>query len=140
MNSTRYKKDSTRFRKEADLCELAAKIAEFLESSTPVGSYDFALPDLLYFSGEKALLKLRENPDWQALEAEFIAHRGIIGEDWDDWEDSKPVKVLRPVSRWKSRAIGLTVIFIVPAIVGAGLGWLYPYKLLPKVNCSVVRN
>ena len=49
-------------------------------------------------------------------------------------------KVLRPVSRWKSRAVGLVLIIIAPAIIGAALGWLYPYQLLPKVNCTVVKN
>ncbi len=142
MNSTRFKKDSYRFKKEASLCELAARIAEFLETSTPVGSYDFALPDLLYFSDEKALLKLRENPDWQALEAEFIAHRGIIAEDWDLEGDSaeieKPVKVLRPVSRWESRIVGLLLIVIIPAIIGGTLGWFKPLQLETQPNCKTV--
>jgi hypothetical protein len=144
MNSTRFKKDSVQFKKESALCDLAARTAEFLESSAPADSYDFALSDLLYFSSEEVLEQLRENTTWQALEAEFMAIGGIVAEDWEDDETpvstEQSVKVLRPVSRWKSRAIALMLIFIVPAIVGGTLGWLYPYKLLPKVNCSVVMN
>jgi hypothetical protein len=131
---------SVRFKKESEQCEVAAKTAAFLESYVPSDYYDFALPDLLYFQNEKALLELRENSVWQALEGEFTGAGGLISEDWDDWEDSKPVKVLRPVRRWKSRAVGLVVVIITPAIVGAVLGWLYPYKLLPKINCSVVEK
>jgi hypothetical protein len=144
MNSVRFKKDSLKFKKEASLCELSARIAEFLESFVPANFYDFALPDLLWFSDEKALLELRENAVWQVLESEFTAAGGIVGEDWEDEageaENSKPVKVLRRVPRWKSRAIGLTLIFIVPAIIGGTLGWFFPYQSLPQCNGKTAIN
>lgn len=77
------KPDSIKFKNQASKCEIAAKVAEFLEASTPANHYDFVLPDLLYFRDEQTLLGLRENPNWQALEAEFKAVRGLISEDWD---------------------------------------------------------
>jgi hypothetical protein len=140
MNSNRFKKDSVQFKKESELCELSAKIAEFLEDSVPADSYDFALSDLLYFSDERTLSCLRGNATWQVLEADFMAVGGIVAEDWDDEdeaENSKPMKNLRPVSPWKSRVLGLVLIIVVPAIVGGTLGWFFPNQSLPEVNCAV---
>jgi len=119
--------DSIRFKKESARCETAAKIASFLESYVPAHLYDFVLPDLLYFRCEKALLELRETTVWQAFESEFIAFGGLICEDWEsESEIGKPVKVLRPIPRQKSRAIGLVLVIIVPAIIGGTLGWFFP--------------
>ena len=52
--------DSARFKKQKYQCELAAKLAEYLEFNAPEDSYDFPLPDLLYFEDELILSELRD--------------------------------------------------------------------------------
>jgi hypothetical protein len=133
------KPDSVRFKREAQQCELASKIATFLESYVPRSYYDFSLPDLLYFSSEEALLELRQNTVWQALEREFVAAGGLVSEDWDDAVDESitphPVKVPTDKRSPKNRAIGLIIVtFAVSAFIGGLIGWNYPYFRFPVLS------
>jgi hypothetical protein len=128
------KPDSVRFKRESEQCELASKIATFLESYVPPTYYDFALPDLLYFSSEEALVELRGNTIWQALEREFKASGGLISEDWDDAADENipphPVNAIP-----KNRATRLIVVtFAVSAFIGGLIGWNYPYLRFPVLS------
>ena len=79
--------DSISFRKQKQMCELAEKVADYLERNAPEDSYDFALPDLIYFEDELILSELRDEAKWKALESQFIAHKGMIVEP-----DSEPVE------------------------------------------------
>jgi hypothetical protein len=129
--------DSTRFKRDAKQCELAAKIATFLESYVPPSSYDFVLPDLLYFTNEQALLELRGNTIWQALEQEFKAGKGLISEDWDEVVEVSPSPTDKQIP--KNRAVGLILItFISSAVVGGLVGWNYPYFRFPILSQQVV--
>jgi hypothetical protein len=136
--------DSIRFKKEAKKCETASKVATFLESYVPPSYYDFALPDLLYFSNKEALLELRGNIVWQDLEREFKAVRGLISEDWDDAEEVIPPRIVKPHMREstpkvpKNRAVGLILAtFISSAVVGGWIGWNYPYFRFPILSQQV---
>ncbi len=128
------KPDSVRFRRESEQCELASKIATFLESYVPPSYYDFSLPDLLYFSSEEALVELRQNTVWQALEREFKTSGGLISEDWDDAaDDSIPPHSVNTIS--KNRVTRLIVVtFAVSAFIGGLLGWNYPYFRFPVLT------
>jgi hypothetical protein len=133
------KPDSVRFRRESEQCELASKIATFLESYVPPSYYDFSLPDLLYFSSEEALVELRQNTVWQALEREFKASGGLISEDWDDAADESipPHPVNAPTDKRipKNRATRLILVtFAVSAFVGGLIGWNDPYFRFPVLT------
>lgn len=129
--------DSTRFQKEAKKCETAAKIATFLESHIPPSYYNFVLPDLLYFTNEQALLELRGNTIWQALEQEFKAAKGLISEDWDEAVEVIPARTDKQTP--KNRAVGLILAtFISSAVVGGLVGWNYPYFRFPVKSQQVV--
>ena len=101
--------DSARFRKEKQMCELAEKVAEYLEYNAPEDSYDFAMPDLIYFEDELILSELRDEAKWKALESQFIAHKGLIVEpDSESLEPEereemaeKPLVRLRIVNPWR---------------------------------------
>jgi hypothetical protein len=135
------KPDSIRYAKEAQQCELAVKVATFLESYVPPSYYDFALPDLLHFTNEEALLELRQNTVWRSLEREFIAAGGLVCEWWDELEPDEPAlshtqkptpcKPTPKAPRW----IDLTLATIaVSALLGASLGWFYPWFSFPFLS------
>ncbi len=120
------KPDSIRYTREAKQCGLAAKIATFLESYVPPSYYDFVLPDLLHFTNEEALLELRENSVWQALEREFNASGGLVSEFWDKAEEITPPRTDKPTQR--NRGLGLVIATIISsAVIGGSLGWFFPY-------------
>ena len=130
------KADSLRLKKEAKQCEVAARLADFLEHYDPHHSYDFVLPDLLEFSCEETLLSLRKNPEWQALESEFKGVGGWITEDWDEIETDEIITphLEKPTPREptpqdpKSRRLGLIILTVATsAVIGGLLGWYYPY-------------
>ena len=121
------KPDSIRYTREAKQCGLAAKIATFLESYVPPSYYDFVLPDLLHFTNEEALLELRENSVWQALEREFKANGGLVSEFWDEAEEITPPRTNKqtPVNT----AAGLVIATIISsALIGGLFGWFFPYS------------
>jgi len=121
------KPDSIRYTREAKQCELAAKIATFLESYVPPSYYDFVLPDLLHFTNEEALLDLRKNSVWQALEREFNASGGLVSEFWDEAEEITPPRMSKrtPVNT----AAGLVIATIISsALIGGLFGWFFPYS------------
>jgi len=133
--------DSLRLKKESLQCEVAAKLAAFLEDSVSQSSYDFVLPDLLSFKCEETLLMLREISAWQTLENDFIAFGGWIKEDWDDEVDEpaiSPTQEARPsqptpkAPRWKIDLILATI--AVSALLGASLGWFYPWFNFPVLS------
>jgi hypothetical protein len=120
------KPDSIRYRREAKQCELAVKIATFLESYVPPSYYDFALPDLLHFTNEEALLELRKNSVWQALEREFNASGGLVSEFFDEVEETPSPRRDKPTQT--NRGLGLIIAtLITSAVIGGSLGWFFPY-------------
>jgi hypothetical protein len=121
------KPDSIRYAKEAQQCQLAVKVATFLESYVPPSYYDFALPDLLHFTNEEALADLRKNSVWQALEREFNASGGLVSEFWDEAEEITPPRMSKrtPVNT----AAGLVIATIISsALIGGLFGWFFPYS------------
>ena len=131
------KPDSIRYAREAKQCQLAVKIATFLESYVPPSYYDFTLPDLLHFTNEEALYELRKNSVWQALEREFNASGGLVSEFWDEdeAEEIPPPRTDKPTpktSRWKLDLILATI--AVSALVGASCGWFYPWFNFPVLS------
>jgi hypothetical protein len=127
--------DSVRFKKESEQCELAVKVATFLESYVPPSYYDFALPDLLYFSSEEALLELRQNTVWQSLEREFTSAGGLVSEDWDEADESIPLPPRTDEPTPKSRLTRLIVVTVtVSALIGGWFGWHYPYFSFPVLS------
>ncbi len=132
--------DSIRLKKEALQCETAAKLADFLENYAPYRSYDFVLPDLLCFECQETLLKLRELAVWQALETDFKAVGGWIKEDWDDEADeptiapiekASPSQPIQKAPRWIDLIIATIA---VSALLGASLGWFYPWFSFPVLS------
>jgi hypothetical protein len=120
------KPDSIRYAKEAQQCQLAVKVATFLESYVPPSYYDFTLPDLLHFTNEEALLELRKNSVWQALEREFNASGGLVSEFWDEAEEITPPRTDKPTPT--NRGLGLIIAtLITSAVIGGSLGWFFPY-------------
>jgi hypothetical protein len=120
------KPDSIRYAKEAQQCQLAVKVATFLESYVPPSYYDFALPDLLHFTNEEALLELRKNSVWQALEREFNASGGLVSEFFDEVEETPSPRRDKPTQT--NRGLGLIIAtLITSAILGASIGWFFPY-------------
>ncbi len=130
------KPDSIRYRREAKQCELAVKIAIFLESYVPPSYYDFTLPDLLHFTNEEALLELRQNTIWQALEREFTASGGLVSEFFDEVEEITPPHLEKPIPKApKSRRLGLIVLTLATsAFIGGLLGWHYPHFRFPVLS------
>ena len=129
------KPDSIRYAKEAQQCQLAVKVATFLESYVPPSYYDFTLPDLLHFTNEEALLELRQNTIWQALEREFTASGGLVSEFFDEAEEIIPPHLEKPTpktSRWKLDLILATI--AVSALVGASCGWFFPWFNFPVLS------
>jgi hypothetical protein len=141
--------DSIRLKKESKQCEVAAKLAEFLEAHDPNHTYDFVLPDLLEFSCELTLLRLRESTEWQALESEFKSVRGSVLEDWG-YEDDEPNEVMpplkiqsapQPIPPTLSRLVGLIITIIgISAIAGGLCGWFFPYFDFPILSRDVEAN
>jgi hypothetical protein len=136
------KPDSIRLKKEALQCEVAARLADFLEDHDPRHSYDFVLPDLLEFSCEETLLRLRTNVEWQVLESEFKAVGGLLSEDWvyenDEIETDEIVpsytEKLTPKAP-KSRRVGLIILTLAAsAFIGGLLGWHYPHFSFPVLT------
>ena len=137
--------DSTHFQKEAKRCELAARMATFLEAHIPPTYYDFALPDLLYFSNEEALSALRENTIWQVLERDFLANRGMICEAWDQLEDVLPIlksqSTLQTISQAFSRSARLIMMTIgISAMAGGLCGWFLPHFQLPILSTKDIHS
>ena len=129
------KPDSIRYAKEAQQCQLAVKVATFLESYVPPSYYDFTLPDLLQFTNEEALLELRQNTIWQALEREFTASGGLVSEFFDEAEEIIPPHLEKPTPktyRWKLDLILATI--AVSALVGASCGWFFPWFNFPVLS------
>lgn len=141
--------DSIRLRKESKQCEVAARLAEFLEAHDPHHTYDFVLPDLLEFSCEQTLSRLRENADWQALEDEFKGVRGSVLEDWG-YQDEEPDEVmpllksqpaLQPIPQAFSRSVGLVMITIgISAFIGGLTGWFFPHFQLPILSSENIHS
>ena len=132
--------DSIRLRKESKQCEVASRLAEFLEAHDPNHTYNFVMPDLLEFSCEVTLMRLRENADWQALEEEFKGVRGSIFEDWgfdDEPDESIPLPPRKDESTPKSKLTKLILATIaVSALAGSVAGWYFPWLNLPASNQS----
>lgn len=133
------KPDSIRYAKEAQQCQLAVKVATFLESYVPPSYYDFTLPDLLHFSNEEALLELRKNSVWQALEREFNASGGLISEFWDEAEEITPPRSDKPTpcepTPKAPRRLGLIILTLTAsAFIGGLLGWHYPHFRFPVLS------
>jgi hypothetical protein len=135
--------DSIRLKKESNQCEVASRLAEFLESHDPNHTYNFVMPDLLEFSCEVTLSRLRESADWQALEAEFKSIRGSIFEDWEGEDDEvdEVTPLLKPQSTPQStppalsRSVGLIITIIgISAIAGGLCGWFFPYFDFPILS------
>ncbi len=125
--------DSVRYAKEAQQCQLAVKVATFLESYVPPSYYDFALPDLLHFTNEEALLELRGNTIWQSLEREFKAAGGLVSEFWDEAEEITPPRTDKRTPT--NRAAGLVIATIISsAVVGGSLGWFFPWFSFPVLS------
>jgi hypothetical protein len=141
--------DSLRLKRESTQCEVAARLAEFLEHHDPNHTYEFVLPDLLEFRCEQTLLRLRENAEWQALEEEFKSIRGSIFEDWEG-EDDEVDEVMPPLkmqpappkySQSLSRSVGLIMITIGISVIAGGLcGWFFPYFDFPILSRDVEAN
>ena len=133
------KPDSIRYAKEAQQCQLAVKVATFLESYVPPSYYDFTLPDLLHFTNEEALLELRQNTIWQALEREFTASGGLVSEFFDEAEEIIPPHLEKPTPcepipkapRMTDLIIGTIA---VSALIGASLGCFYPWFNFPVLS------
>jgi len=136
------KPDSLRLKKEALQCETAAKLADFLESYVPHRCYDFTLPDLLSFKCDETLAELREIPTWQTLEHEFKAVGGWLSEDWDELEPDEPAipsiekaSPSQPTPKAPTWRIDLIIATIaVSALLGASLGWFYPWFSFPVLS------
>ena len=130
--------DSIRLRKESKQCEVASRLAEFLEVHDLNHTYDFVMPDLLEFSCEQTLSRLRKNPDWQALEEEFKGVCGSIFEDWgfdDEPDESIPLPPRKDESTPKSKLTNLILaITAVSALAGSVAGWHYPYFSFPVLG------
>jgi len=144
--------DSIRLKKEGRQCEVASRLAEFLEHHDQNHTYNFVLPDLLEFSCEETLSRLRENADWQALESEFKEVCGSVLEDWgyEDDEVNEPNEVTpllksqptpQTIPQALSRSAGLVITTIsISAIVGGLCGWFFPYFEFPILSREVKAN
>jgi hypothetical protein len=135
------KPDSLRLKKEALQCETAAKLADFLESYVPHRCYDFTLPDLLSFKCDETLAELRKISTWQTLEHEFKAVGGWISEDWDELEPDEPAlthtqkptpcEPTAKVPRWIDLILATIAVSV---LLGASLGWFYPWLNFPVLS------
>ncbi len=126
------KPDSIRYRREAKQCELAVKIATFLESYVPPSYYDFTLPDLLHFTNKEALADLRKNSVWQALEREFNASGGLVSEFFDEAEEIPLPRTDKPTPKTSRRKLDLILATIaVSALIGSVIGWHFPWFSSP---------